>query len=138
MAQFDPPVSLPPAEGSPPQGAITLAHVIYGLYLFGCLSTMTWWLPIASLITLSFLVGIVLAHVRQADARGTWLASHYRWQIRTFWFGLVWTLVAWILIATIIGALIGGPMLLALTVWLIYRVLRGWLLLNDGKAVPNM
>ena len=125
-------------ESTPPAGAVTLAHVIYGLYLFGCLSTMTWWLPIASLLTLSFLVGVVLAHVKRADAAGTWLASHFRWQIRTFWFALLWSALAWLLIVTIIGALIGGPMLLVLTVWLIYRILRGWLLLNDAKPAPNM
>lgn len=138
MAQFDPPTPASPGGTAPPQGAVTLAHVIYGLYLFGCLSTMTWWLPIASLITLSFVVGIVLAHVKRGEAAGTWLASHYRWQIRTFWFGLLWTLIAWILIATLVGALVGGPMLLVLTVWLIYRIVRGWLLLNDGQPIPGM
>lgn len=138
MSQFDPPQTSPMGESTPPAGAVTLAHVIYGLYLFGCLSTMTWWLPIASLLTLSFLVGVVLAHVKRADAAGTWLASHFRWQIRTFWFALLWSALAWLLIVTIIGALIGGPMLLVLTVWLIYRILRGWLLLNDAKPAPNM
>ena len=69
------------------------------------------------------------------DARGTWVESHYRWQIRTFWFALLWFVIAWILIVTILGAVIGVPFLVVLTLWLVYRIVRGWLRLNDRRPM---
>ncbi len=139
MSEFPPPATPAPDTGAaPPQSAITMAHLVYGLYLFGCLSSITWFIPIASLITLSWIAGLVLAYVKRGEAGGTWLASHFRWQVRTFWFGLLWSVIGWVLVFTVVGALVGVPVLIALTAWLVYRILRGWLLLNDGKPVPGM
>jgi len=139
MSEFPVPAPANSAAGGavPPAGCITLAHVVYGLFLFGCLTTITWWFPVASLITLSWLAGLVLAYVKRGEAEGTWLASHYRWQIRTFWLGLLWTVVGWVLVLSFVGIVIGIPLLLVVTGWLIYRILRGWMLLNDGKPMPN-
>jgi uncharacterized membrane protein len=136
MSQFDPPV--PSTSAAPSANLITMAHVVYGLFLFGCLSTMTWFIPVASLITLSWIAGVVLVYLKRGEAQATWLATHFRWQLRTFWFGLLWSAIAWLLILTLIGALLGGPMLVIVAIWLIYRILRGWILLNDGKPVPGM
>ena len=57
--------------------------------------------------------------------------SHYRWQLRMFWCTLLWALIGWALVMTIIGAVVGVPILIALTLWLIYRIGRGWLRLRD-------
>lgn len=121
---------------APPASCITLAHLVYGLFLFGCLTTITWWFPVASLITLAWIGGLVLAYVKRGEAEGTWLETHYRWQIRTFWFGLLWTVIGWVLVWSFIGIVIGIPLLLVVTGWLIYRILRGWFLLNEGKPIP--
>ena len=74
-------------------------------------------------------------YVKRGDARGTWVDSHYRWQIRTFWFALLWAIIGWVFIVTVIGIVIGGPILIALTLWLIYRIARGWLALRDKRQM---
>jgi uncharacterized membrane protein len=81
------------------------------------------------------IVAVIINYVKRGDARGTWVESHYRWQIRTFWYALLWFLVGWALILTIVGVLVGVPVLIALTVWLIYRIARGWLRLNDRQPM---
>jgi uncharacterized membrane protein len=79
------------------------------------------------------IVAIVMNYVKLPDVRGTWLETHFRWQIRTFWFGLLWALIGIALL--IVG--IGFIVLIANFVWLIYRVIKGWLLLNDDKPAPR-
>ncbi|WP_303904861.1 DUF4870 family protein [Thiohalomonas denitrificans] len=83
------------------------------------------------LFPVAFIVGVVLDYVKRGEATDAWLASHFRWQIRTFWFAVVWSLVGGLTTGIGIGLLI----LFATAVWLIYRITRGWLNLSDGKAV---
>ena len=84
------------------------------------------------------IIAVILNYVKRGDARGTWVASHYRWQIRTFWFALLWAIIGWALIFTLVGAVIGVPVLIALTLWLIYRIARGWLRLRDHKPMVGV
>ncbi|MFT0532667.1 DUF4870 family protein [Castellaniella hirudinis] len=77
------------------------------------------------------LVGIIINYVKRADVQGTLWASHFRWQIRTFWFSLLWAIIGGLLLFVAIGGLI----LLANAVWTIYRAVKGWLYLNDGKPM---
>lgn len=85
----------------------------------------------------SFLFGItaiaavILNYIKQDDVRNTWLASHFRWQIRTFWFGLLWGAVGGL--TAIIG--IGFAVLGVAAVWIIYRIVKGWLRLSEGKEM---
>ncbi len=83
------------------------------------------------LVGLTAIVGIVLDYIKKDDAAGTWLESHFRWQIRTFWFGLLWSIVGAITIFVIVGYFI----LFALTVWVIYRIAKGWLRLSEGRPM---
>ncbi|MGO1691948.1 MAG: DUF4870 family protein [Marinobacter sp.] len=76
------------------------------------------------------LVGVIINYVKQDDVRGTWVESHFRWQIRTFWIGLLWTVIGVVTTFLIIGWFI----LLGIAIWLIYRIVKGALALNDGKA----
>lgn len=76
------------------------------------------------------LVGVVINYVKQDDVRGTWVEPHFRWQIRTFWIGLLWTVIGVVTTFLIIGWFI----LLGIAIWLIYRIVKGALALNDGKA----
>src|SRR5690606_24204752 len=78
---------------------------------------------------------VVLNYIKRGDARGTWAESHYRWQIRTFWYALLWAVIATVCIFTVVLAVIGFPMLVALTIWLIYRIARGWLRLGDRNPM---
>ena len=83
------------------------------------------------LIGLTLIVAVVINYVKRRDVQGTWLESHFRWQIRTFWFSLLWSAIG----ALTLVILIGYPILLADMVWLIYRIVRGWLALNDGRPM---
>ncbi len=85
--------------------------------------------------SLPSIAAVILNYVKRGDARDTWLASHYRWQIRTFWFALLWLIIAVVLITTLIGIPIGVGLLIAVTIWLIYRIARGWLRLVDKLAM---
>jgi uncharacterized membrane protein len=78
------------------------------------------------------IVGIIINYVKQEEVAGTWLESHFRWQIRTFWFGLLWAVIG----AATFFFLIGIPILFANFCWIIYRIVKGWLNLNDGKPMP--
>ena len=81
------------------------------------------------------IIAVILNYIKRGDARGTWVESHFRWQIRTFWFVFLWFLVALILILTFVGMVVGVPLLLAVTIWLIYRITRGWLRLQDRRPM---
>ena len=98
---------------------VTLTHVIYGLYA-------------ASLVVgITSIVAIVLNYIKRDDMAGTWLESHFRWQIRTFWYALLWGVIGCILLLV----LVGFAVLFADFVWFIYRIAKGWLRLNEGKPM---
>ena len=116
---------------------LTVAHIVYALHtlaiVVGIVGSAT---VIGSFVGgLPSLVAVLLNYVKRGEARGTWAASHYRWQIRTFWFALLWALIGWALVITIVGAVVGVPILIALTLWLIYRIGRGWLRLRDRRPM---
>lgn len=125
-------------EAEPLPSAITVAHVVYALHTFaivvGVLGSAT---VIGSFLgSVPSLVAVVLNYVKRGDARHTWLESHYGWQIRTFWYALLWFVIGAVLVATLIGAVVGIPILVAVTLWLVYRIARGWLRLKDQLPMP--
>jgi uncharacterized membrane protein len=88
-------------------------------------------LQAASFLTgVTLLIGVIINYVKRGDVTGTWLAGHHRWQTRTFWYVLLWGAVGVVTSFILIGYLI----LLANAVWLIYRILKGWLALGDGRS----
>jgi len=97
----------------------TLTTVIYALYASSLL------------IGITALVAIVMNYVKKDDVAGTWLESHFRWQIRTFWFALLWSVLGVLLLFVLVGFVV----LVANLVWFIYRIVKGWLYLNDGKPM---
>jgi uncharacterized membrane protein len=105
-----------------------LAHVLYILH---ALAPFTAWLLA--------LIAIVLGMARRDEVRGTYLESHFSWLARTFWWGLLWIVVCfvltWVLILTILLAWLFWLPYTVLFLWYLYRVIRGWLKLNDGVAV---
>lgn len=130
-------------NGGVDPGLVNYTHLIYGLHslsvLIGILGSAT---LVGSFVGgVPSIIAVILNYARRADVRGTWLESHFSWQIRTFWFALAWavgvSLVSIVLlplfgigIATwILGFLVVG-------VWIVYRVARGWLALKDGRPMP--
>jgi uncharacterized membrane protein len=127
-----------PSGGSEPApSVVTVAHIVYALHAFAIVAGVAGsGSVIGSFIgSLPSIVAVIINYVKRGDARGTWAASHYRWQIRTFWFALLWFLVGWALIFTVVGLIVGLPVLIALTLWLVYRIARGWLRLVDRKPM---
>ncbi len=132
--------SLPTAPGNASEASlITWTNVIYLLHAFSLLSGI---LGAATVIG-AFLVGwpsiiaVILNYVKRNDARGTWLESHFRWQIRTFWFGLLWTMVCvlFVIMTLGLGILIAWMPLAFITIWFIYRIVRGWIALNARRPM---
>ena len=81
------------------------------------------------------IVAVIVNYVNQPNARGTFLESHFRWQIRTFWFALMWILIGIVLFVTIIGIPIAWIVIVGAGIWVIYRIARGWLRLQDRKPM---
>lgn len=77
------------------------------------------------------LIGLIINYLKLDDVRGTRYESHFRWQIRTFWWALLWSVLGWLLSWILIGFLVLGVAWL----WFAWRVLRGFLTLNDGRAI---
>ena len=125
------------ATVEPRQFLITLTHVIYALHaaslLTGILGTAT--VVGAFLTGWPSVIAVILNYVKRRETRGTWLESHFRWQIRTFWFGLLWvTLCVLFVILTLgFGLLVAWLPLGAVGLWCIYRVVRGWLALTERR-----
>ena len=120
--------TLPPTPGLSPRdphpaepGPTTLGHVIYALYALGFVTGFT---P---------LVGVVMAYLNREDARGNWLETHYVWQIRTFWYGVLMQVVGWITVWILIGWAILG----LATVWFVWRIAKGWIRLANGAPVED-
>jgi uncharacterized membrane protein len=83
------------------------------------------------------IIAVILNYVKRSEVRGTWLESHFRWQIRTFWFGLLWvSLCGLFIVATLgIGLLIAWLPLTFVGLWFVYRIVRGWLRLIDHRPM---
>jgi uncharacterized membrane protein len=121
------------------QSVVNWTQAIYALHAFSLLTGILG----AATVVGAFLTGwpsiiaVILNYVKQSEARGTWLESHFRWQIRTFWFGFLWiSLCALFIIGTLgIGLLIAWLPIAVLTVWFIYRIARGWLALRDNRPM---
>lgn len=97
------------------------------------LATIVYALQAASLFTgtLTLFAGIIINYVRKEDVQGSWVESHFQWQINTFWYYLLWMLVGG---ATVIF-LIGWAILLAASLWLIYRIIKGWVYLSEKRPM---
>ena len=79
---------------------------------------------------------MIINYVKRDAVRGTFLDSHFSWQIRTFWWSVLWVIIAAVLIATLIGMVIGIPIMLLLGLWVVDRIARGWITLTRRKPMP--
>ena len=114
-------------------------HVIYGLHAIAVVIGVT---SSAATVVGGFvfgfpsLVAVALNYIKRREVAGTWLESHFRWQIRTFWFTWLWLLIAGLVMLTIIGIPIAAWLMIpGLGLWVGYRVVRGWLALQAGRPV---
>lgn len=117
------------------ESLVMWAQVIYALH---ALSILTGILGAASVVGMFLfgwpsIVAVILNYVKRSDVRGTWIESHFTWQLRTFWFGLLWILacLGFVVMTLGIGLLVIWIPWIGVTLWFIYRVARGWLTLNQ-------
>ncbi|HJZ75574.1 MAG TPA: hypothetical protein VKE51_27760 [Vicinamibacterales bacterium] len=91
----------------------------------------------AFLIGWPSLIALILTYLKRSEVRGTWLESHFRWQLRTFWFGVLWVTLcgAFIVLTLGIGLVVAWLPLGIVALWFIYRVLRGWRALRRGRPM---
>ena len=128
-----------PVSVEPRQSLVVLTHVIYGLHAFslitGIIGTAT--IVGAFLTGWPSIIAVILNYVKRSEARGTWLQSHFRWQIRTFWFGLLWVALCllFVILTLGIGILIAWLPLAFVGLWFIYRIARGWLALTEHRPM---
>ena len=147
MADFPAPVA---PVGSTPPGAsprplpVNAALLVYALFAIAALiGVASHGFPLfAPLMGVVGIVAIIIAHVKRDEAAGSWLASHFTWQIRTFWWSLLWAMVGALVFVTLGLILIGIPIAFAIwaadTIWVIYRVVRGYLLFHESRPLPGI
>src|SRR6266403_3950549 len=119
------------------QSLVSYTHVMYALHSLAVLIGLTTFHTIiGSFIgSLPSIVAVIMNYVRRSATHGTFLESHFRWQLRTFWFAVLWACLSALVMLTIIGipaALLG---LCALAIWIVYRLVRGWLALRDKRPM---
>jgi uncharacterized membrane protein len=121
----------------PTPGLYTVVNLVYALHslsiLIGVLTAAT--VVGAFVFGLPSIVAVIINYVKRSEARGTFLESHFRWQIRTFWFTALWCLVGGVVFVTILGIPIALAVWSAAGLWAIYRIVRGWLALRDRRPV---
>jgi uncharacterized membrane protein len=122
---------------APAAGLVSVAHLVYALHALSLLIGVTTAATIvgAFVFGVPSIVAVVINYVKRGEARGTFLESHFRWQIRTFWFAFLWNVIGAALFATFVGIPLAVGVWLATGVWVIYRIARGWLALRDRKPM---
>jgi uncharacterized membrane protein len=131
-------MSSAPSGLVPREGLVTLAHVIYALHAFSAVTGII----SSALVVTAFLTGwpsiiaVILNYVKRSDVRGTWLDSHFSWQIRTFWYALLWLVIGAILFVTFVGIPLAVVLWIGTGLWVLYRIIRGWLALSSQRTVP--
>jgi uncharacterized membrane protein len=136
------PPSAPSSTDNPLRGLIEYTHWIYALHSLSVLSALltTHAVALRFAFGLPSIVAVIMNYARRSETRGTWLESHFRWQIRTFWYAWLWifvtSIIAMPLLLIGVGFILGLLGLGLVSLWVIYRIVRGWLALRDGRPMP--
>ena len=145
MAEFPAPSSsgATSTPGNPPVTATLLAYVLFGVGAVAALVSAGGIVVGAPLMGILGIIGVIVCYVKTDDARGTWLASHLRWLIRTFWYSLLWGAIGGIVFVLFFIVFLLGPVLAmaiwaVASLWVLYRVIRGYLLFSESKPIPGM
>jgi uncharacterized membrane protein len=127
------------SDSSASTALVSWTTVIYALHAFSLVAGIV---TTASVVG-AFLTGwpsilaVILNYVKRDDARGTWIDSHFRWQIRTFWYGLLWVslCVLFVILTLGIGLIVVWLPIAIVTVWFVYRIARGWMRLSARQPM---
>ena len=131
-------IEITTSQTKPTEGMVTLTHVIYGLHAFSALMGI---LGPAFIVT-AFLTGwpsiiaVTINYARRSDVRGTYLDSHFGWQIRTFWYALLLVVIVALLFITVFGIPFAWILAVVAGLWVVYRITRGWVALINSEPMP--
>ena len=138
MADFPPPQSVPGYPTAP----VTAGLLAYALMAIAAVVEIAG-RGLASpfpLMTILGIVGVIVCYVKRAEARNTWVESHLTWLIRTFWWSFLWDMLGWVILlgTFFIGFPITFGIWFVTAIWVIYRVVRGYLVFKDSKPIPGV
>ena len=124
-------------DANPASSLVNVTHLVYALHALSLLIGITTAATIigAFVFGMPSIIAVIINYLKRGEARATFLESHFRWQIRTFWFGLLWCLLGGFLFVTFIGIPLAIVVFIAAGLWVIYRIGRGWLALRDRRAM---
>ena len=114
------------------------AHVMYGLHALSALSGIMSSATIVGAFVFGWpsIIAVIINYFTRSNVRDTWLDSHWRWQLRSFWYAALWLLIAGVLAFTLIGIPAAILVIVITGLWVLYRVIRGWLALLDRRGMP--
>ena len=112
------------ADADKLDGLRRLTHILYALY------AIHWFTG-----GITALIAIIVNYVKRDDTRGTVYATHFAWQIRTFWWSIVLSVVGGIMFATVLLLPVAIAVFCILSLWILYRIVKGWLYLNDRRPM---
>lgn len=141
MSETEPtsqPVPAAVATAAPAEGLVAWTHVIYALHavtvLVGAMTAA--FIVTVFVFSVPSIVAVILSYVKRGEATGTFLESHFRWLIRTFWFAALWCFVGGLLMITVLGIPIAFALFVGVGLWVVYRLIRGWLALGNARPLP--
>jgi uncharacterized membrane protein len=117
---------------------VKLTHVMYGMHAFSALMGLLgpMFIVTAFLTGWPSIIAVIINYVKRSDVRGTHLDSHFGWQLRTFWYAVLGAVVALALVLTLIGIPLAWILAIVLGIWVLYRLIRGWIALAEGRPLP--
>jgi uncharacterized membrane protein len=128
-------------DRNPEPSLVSYSHIMYALHALAALIGITSSVTVVGqfIFGVPSIIALIMNYLRRSEAAGTWLESHFTWQRRTFWFAALWVVLVAVASAPLLLILVGFitfPFGLAVIgLWVVYRVIRGWLALKDGKAI---
>ena len=135
--------SLPPATlAAPADSLVTITHVVYALHTLGLVVGAFGTASVVGMFLFGWpsIIAVIINYVKRSDVRGTYLDSHFSWQIRTFWWAMLWAIIIGVMGALLAIVIVGFAIWIigffALGIWAIYRIARGWLWLKDRQPMP--
>ncbi len=125
-------------DGNDLDGPRAWCHIMYALHGLSALSGIMTSASIVGAFVFGWpsIIAVIINYVTRSNVNDTWLESHWRWQLRTFWYAALWLLVAGLLAVTLIGIPAAILVIVVTGIWVLYRVIRGWLVLLDAKPMP--
>ena len=126
-----------PASNSE-DGARAWCHVMYGLHMLSAVSGILSSATVVGAFVFGWpsIIAIIINYVTRGQVRGSWLETHWRWQLRSFWLAALWLLIAGLLAITLIGLPAAILAIVATGIWVLYRMVRGWMALFDRRLLP--